>query len=176
MVDYSKKSSKKTTADGSKAYQRGADKEDRSLIYRNWRREVGKTEKNGRYRKTCYTSDLDQIEYVFHKDVPYPVAVFELTRYDHDEYDGPAHSWAKYRQSILDRFFLRDAQGKFVIKIAELLGCDAYIILFRKDLEAFWIFDMTHRDAQWVRKDADEYKLWLTELRDKKMESLKENA
>lgn len=164
MPDYGSQSSKKKTAEGTKARQRN-DTEDRSLIYRDWRREVGKTEKDGRYRKTAYTSDLDQVEYIFVKNEPIPIAIFELTRYDFDEYDGPNHSWAKYRSAILDRYFLRDAQGRFIQTVARKMEVPAFIVLFRHDLEAFWIFDLMHRDAVWVRKDAEQYKEWLAQLR-----------
>lgn len=172
MTDYSSKSSKKLTKDGTKARQR-EDKEDRSLMYRDWRREVGKTEKDGRFRKTSYTTDLDQIEYVFVKDVPIPVAILELTRYDFDEYEGTNHGWAKYRSSILDRYFIRDAQGRVIKELARLLNCEAWIVLFRHDLEAFWLFDLWHKDATWVRKTPEEYKQWLADLRTRKLETLK---
>jgi hypothetical protein len=171
MPDFSKQSSKKKTEAGTKARQRN-DTEDRSLIYRDWRREVGKTEKNGRFRKTGYTSDLDQVEYIFYKNEVHPIAIFELTRYDFDEYDGANHSWAKYRSSILDRYFLRDAQGKFIQTVARKMELPAFIILFRNDLEAFWIFDLMHRDAVWERKDAEQYKEWLADLRTQALEKL----
>lgn len=171
MPDYSKKSSKKKTVAGDKAYQRD-DKEDRSLGYRLFRRELGKSLKDGRYRKTPYTSDIDQVEFIFHDKKPIPVAVLEITRYDFDEYDGPAHSWAKYRQAILDRYFLRDSQGQFIQMISNKLGCEAWIVLFRHDLKAFWLFDVMHKDANWIRKTDEEYQEWLVDLRTKNMEKL----
>ena len=172
MTDYASQKSKKTTAAGTKARQRD-DKEDRSILYRDFRREVGKTEKNGRFRKTAYTSDLDQVEYLFIKDQPIPIAVFEITRYDFDEYAGPNHSWAKYRSAILDRYFLRDAQGKFIQAIAKKLECEAWIVLFRNDLESFWLFDLMHQDALWIHKDANEYKEWLVSMRERALEKIK---
>lgn len=175
MTDYASKSSKKLTADGTKARQRD-DKEDRSIIYRDFRREVGKTEKNGRFRKTAYTSDLDQVEYLFVKGEPIPIAIFEITRYDFDEYDGPNSSWAKYRSSILDRYFIRDAQGKFIQAIAEKLDCEAWIVLFRNDLESFWLFDLMHRDALWIHKDADQYKVWLADMRSRALLKIESKA
>ncbi|GAF91577.1 unnamed protein product, partial [marine sediment metagenome] len=71
-------------ADGSKAQQRGEkDKEDRSLIYRLWHRDIG---------PQYYVEDVDQVEWRRGKDGElHPVAVIELTRHDpNPEYpDGP---------------------------------------------------------------------------------------
>ena len=171
MTDYSKDSSKKKTVDGAKALQR-SDTEDRSLIYRDWRRETGKTEKSGVRRKTPYVTDLDQVEFIFVDNKPVPVAILEITRYDFDEYDGHNSSWAKYRSAILDRYFIRDSQGKFIQTIATILNCEAWIVLFRNDLESFWLFDLMHRDALWVKKNSDEYKEWLANLRTKALAKL----
>ena len=160
---------KKKTSTGAKARQRDDD-EDRSLVYRDWRREVvGK----GKKRSTCYTCDLDQVEYVIVKQEIHPVAIIELTRYDQDEYAGSSQSWAKYRSAVLDRYFFRDSQGRFVKKMAELIGVPAYLVLFRKDVESFWIFDMCCKDALWVKKDADEYREWLCEMKTKAIERIK---
>lgn len=160
---------KKLTASGAKARQRD-DTEDRTLVYRDWRREVvGR----GKRRATCYTSDLDQIEYVIVKNVPIPVAILELTRYDHDEHDGPSQSWAKYKSAILDRYFFRDAQGRFVKVMAERMGVPAYIVLFRKDLGSFYLFDMIDPRANWVHMEPDEYKEWLCQLKADAIEEIK---
>lgn len=174
MTNYASKESKKTTKIGTKARQRD-DKEDRSIAYRDFRREVGKVEKNGRLRKTAYTSDLDQIEYVFLNNKPIPIAIFEITRYDFDEYDGPNHAWLRYRSAIIDRYFKRDAQGKFIQTIAEKLDCEAWIVLFRFDLESFWLFDLMHRDALWIHKSADEYKQWLADMKERALKKLNDN-
>jgi len=162
--DYSDKSSKLLTADGSKALQR-LDTEDRTTGYRLWRREIGKTVKDGRKRRTPYTSDLDQIEYIFVDDVPVPVGILELTRFDMDENDMPSTSWMKYRNSVWERFFLRDAQGRFITMIAKALNCQAWIVLFRHDLQSFWLFNMLDQEASWIHKDASTYQDWLVELR-----------
>lgn len=174
MADYGSKESKKLTEAGTKAYQR-KDREDRSLDYRMRRRELGKTEKNGRLRKTPYTSDIDQVEYIFYKNEIYPVAILELTRYDFDEYDKPAPSWAKYRSSIITRYFTRDSQGRFCQKMAELLQCGAYIVLFRNDLKSYWIFDMLDQRGIWEHKTPEEYSKWLADLKENKIEELKAN-
>ena len=152
---------KELTEKGTKARQR-KDREDRSLIYRDWRREAVS---RGQRRQTCYTCDLDQIEYVFIKDEPHPVAILELTRYDHDEHDGTSQQWARYKAAVLDRYFFRDSQGRFVKAVAKGLGIPAYIILFRKDLKSFNIFDMVDPKANWIHKNDDEYRRWLCDLK-----------
>ena len=158
------KNDKKTTKSGAKARQRD-DKEDRTIAYRDFRREVGKVIKDGRKRNTCYVSDLDQIEYIFVDNIPVPLAIFEITRYDFDESELAPHSWAKYRTSILDRYFTRDAQGKFIVSIAENLDCAAYIVLFRYDTESFWVFDLLNNNHFWKHFNKDEYTQWLIDLR-----------
>jgi len=154
---------KKKTASGAKARQR-PDTEDRSLVYRDWRREVvGK----GKGRSTCYTSDIDQIEYVIVNNQVVPTVLLELTRYDFDEYDGPSQNWEKYLAAILDRYFLRDAQGIFVKAVSQKMDIPAFIVLFRNDMESFWLFDVNDKDALWVHKSPDEYKEWLCEFKTK---------
>lgn len=168
MTDFTSRSSSIKTESGTKARQRD-DTEDRSLVYRDWRREsVGK----GKKRSTCYTSDLDQVEYVIHKDEVYPVAIIELTRYDMEETDMAPHSWAKYRQSILDRYFIRDAQGKFIKKLSNLIGVPAYIVLFQKNLTSFWLFDVNDTQALWIHKTPEEYREWLASLKTAKVKDL----
>ena len=169
MTDYSSRKSSIQTESGTKARQR-SDTEDRSLVYRDWRREaVAK----GKKRDTCYTSDLDQVEYVIHKGEVFPVAILELTRYDMEETDMAAHSWAKYRQAVLERYFVRDAQGKFIQKISSLLQVPAYIVLFQKNLTSFWLFDVNDQKALWIHKTPEEYKAWLIEIKTKYVEHLK---
>ena len=165
MTDYTSDTSKKKTKFGTKARQRD-DKEDRTIVYRDFRRDVGKTIKDGRKRNTCYVSDLDQIEYIFVDNVPIPVAVLEITRYDFDENKLAPHSWAKYRTSILNRYFTRDAQGKFIVNIAKNLNCLAYIVLFRCDVESFWVFDLLNNNHFWKHFSKDEYIEWLVTLRE----------
>jgi len=173
MTDYASKSSKKMLKDGGgKAYQRD-DREDRTLDYRLLRREFGKS-KTGRFRDTPYTSDVDQVEYIFHKNEIHIVAMLELTRYDMDEGSLPPPSWVRYRSSLLTRYFNRDAQGKFCLKMSSLVGCPVWIVLFRKDLEAFWIFDITKNNSTWERKTQKEYSDWLSELKTNKLNELKE--
>lgn len=169
MTDFTDKKTRIETEAGTKARQR-TDKEDRTLVYRDWRREAVS---KGKRRSTCYTSDLDQIEYIIHKDEVYPVAVLELTRYDMEETDMAAHSWGKYRQSILERYFVRDAQGKFVQKMSALLNVPAYIVLFQKNLTSFWLFDLNDQKALWIHKTPDEYREWLTKLKTDKVEQFR---
>lgn len=171
MTDFASQSSKKKTCIGTKARQR-TDDEDRSLIYRDFRRLVGNQEKDNRIRKTAYTTDLDQVEYIFINGIPIPIAILEITRYDFDEYEGNIYSWIKYRTSILNRYFLRDAQGKVIQALAAALKCRAFIVLFRKDLGSFWIFDMIDKNADWIHKDQNEYKQWLIELREQALKVL----
>lgn len=166
MPDYSSQSSKKKIEGGVKARQRD-DNEDRSLIYRDFRRE---TVKKGEKKKTCYTSDVDQVEYIIVKGETIPVAILEITRYDFDEGDRPSQSWAKYLSAVLDRYFFRDNQGRFVKTIAAKLGIPAYIVLFRHDLEKFWIFDMCDTKALWIYKGKEEYRDWLAEIKLKALE------
>ena len=97
--------------------------------------------------------------------MPIPVAILELTRYDFDEYDRESQSWAKYRSAILDRYFFRDAQGRFIKVMSERMGVPAFIVLFRKDLGSFWLFDMCDPKALWIHKEPEEYKEWLCTMK-----------
>ena len=171
MTDYTKKSSKKLTEDGGKAKQR-VDDEDRSQSYRLWRREIGKKIKNGRRRASPYAIDIDQLEHIYIDDKPIPVALLEITRYDFDEKDAGVGGWSKYRQSILNRYFTRDAQASIVSMVSDKLECPAYIVLFRHDLKSFWLFDIKCgiESSTWFHLTEQEYVDWLVALKTRKME------
>ena len=164
---------KKLTDGGGKAMQRTGDTEDRSLPYRSFRREVCK---KGSKKETPYTCDIDQVEYIISKDQVYPVALIDITRYDQDEYAGKPESWSKYRAAVLDRYFFRDNQGNFMRTIANMLKIPAYLVLFRKDVQSFWVFEMTRKDADWVRMDQEEYMNFLKKLRTDAFQKLQEEA
>ena len=154
---------KKLTENGTKARQR-EDTEDRSLPYRDWRRTAGST-KVGARRSTCYTTDVDQVEFVIVKNEVHPVAVIDITRFDDDEYTKKPESWAKYRQAVLDRYFFRDSQGQFMRCVANKMGVPAYLVLFRKDVKSFWVFEMTKNDADWIHMSDEEYYEFLKKLK-----------
>ena len=121
--------------DGSKAYQRGGDEEDRVDIYKRWHRLAG---------DKLYMTDVDSIEWKFGPDgSPVPVSVVELTRVDSSDVSS------SYLDSILDRFYTRDMQGKASLCVAHRLGVPAYLVLFSSDLESFWVHQL---QSVWLGK------------------------
>jgi hypothetical protein len=138
---------KMTTSSGSKDHQRD-DWEDRAAVYRNWRYKAGLSR--------GYVADIDQLEYRFIDGVFTPIALLELTRVDDENWISP-----QYLNAITERF-KRDGQGKVAREVASLLGlaCEAWIVLFRKSLSEFWIYNLT-LEKGWVQMSQVEYRNWL---------------
>jgi len=124
------------------------DKEDRTIIYRDQRREY----------PFGYTQDVDQLEYSFLGDEIVFVASLELTRVDfNSKYpNGPT---PQYFTKILERFN-HDAQAKFSKQVAKKLGIDAYIVAFFEDMERFWVYNLS-KDKGWRTWNKKEYFDWL---------------
>jgi hypothetical protein len=139
----------KRTATGAKAHQRD-DREDRTIAYRIWRRGV---------EGSPYTSDVDQVEWIFVDGRVVPVAVLELTRIDHERI-GPA-----YLQAILDRYD-RQGQGMFARHVGRALQCNAYIVAYRYDLSTYHLYNLT-QNRGWVTMTQEEYSIWLQQHRDR---------
>lgn len=122
------------------------DREDRLSTYRSWRWNIpGKN----------YVCDADQIEYRITDGKIVPVALLELTRYDGDLDPTP-----NYLKAITNRFNLRDGQGNVARFLAGKLGCHAYIVLFRHNLNMFWLYDLTDNRGWW-RMNLQSYQYWL---------------
>ena len=136
----------KRTAAGAKAHQRD-DKEDRTIAYRIWRREVG---------GSPYTSDVDQVEWVVVDGEVVPAAVLELTRIDHERI-GPA-----YLQAILDRYNTQ-GQGMFARHVGRRLRCDAYIVAYKHDLTTYHLYNLS-QERGWVEMSQERYTTWLQQL------------
>lgn len=121
-------------------------KEDRSIAYTDWHREIG---------PDFPCQDIDQIEYRIIDGKIIPILMLELTRYDYE--NEPAD---QYFNAILERF--NKSQRKAATCFAELLGVDCVIVLFKFDLTRFWLFNLT-TDQGWYSLDEDRYKKWLKE-------------
>ena len=125
-------------------------REDRSLIYTDWRRtiDVG-----------TYCQDIDQVEYRIIDGEIVPVLMLELTRYDFDTEPNQ-----NYFAAILERF--SKSQRKAATKFATLLGVNCIIVLFKHDLTKFWLFNLTTNQG-WYSLDKKGYEDWLVKCRRK---------
>ena len=149
---------KTRTASGIKAYQRRDDL-DRSKIYRMQRRLFD--------RSTPYTTDVDQIEW----DGAVPVGVLELTLRDSKE-DKLRRSQPPdgYFAQILNRYDKRDKQGSYVCRVAQLLGCHAFIVVYNEYVDQFWVYRKTDPWTDgwprgWHYFDVDAYEQFLLDLK-----------
>lgn len=120
---------KKYNSNGQKAYQR-EDREDRSLVYRDWLRTIP---------VDGFFMDLDMIKFKNIDGVPTPVAVTELTRCDREEITEA------YLDAIEDRWFHRDNQASVILSVASKLEVPAYLVCFQKDLKWMWVFSFRIR-------------------------------
>lgn len=137
-------------APGNKRTQRNDAHIDRTADYRTWRRT---------FRHDCYVSDIDQVEWRITAGKPTPVVVLELTRID-----GEMPPPRKYLDAIVTRMTKRDAQGATIVALADRLGVDAVIVLFRENLREFWLWNLS-RPTQWFHRSRDQYEEWLTRHR-----------
>jgi len=121
---------KKYNTNGQKAYQR-EDREDRSLIYRDWLRTVP---------VDGWFLDIDFIKFKKVEGEIKPVAITELTRCDKPQIGQG------YLDAIIDRFFVRDSQGKTIQNVADKLGVPAYLVLFNKEMKWIWVFSFQKKE------------------------------
>jgi hypothetical protein len=141
----------KRTAVGTKAQQID-NNIDRTFAFRKWRRNIPDP--------APYTTDVDMIEWVYVDDEPKAVAVLELTRIDYNiKYPKVRPS---YLAAIKERY--EKGQKKLACKVAEALGCCAYIVAFREDLTQFYVCNLTH-DKGWRAMSEEGYEQWLRDLR-----------
>lgn len=134
----------------SKGRQR-QDNEDRTIAYREWRRQLG---------ASFYVTDLDHVEWRIRDGVPKAVAVFELSRVD-----GNIALPDSYLKAVLDRYNKRDGQGVIVKTLAEELKVSAWIILFRHDLSEFWVLNLSHPEQGWFKRVSPEnLSKWIRKL------------
>jgi len=139
---------KKLTINGTKAIQR-EDREDRLRDYKQWIYDQPK----------LYASDIDQIEWGYQNNQEEPVAVLELTRIDREFKPSD-----KYFEAIIHRFFVRDTQARRIIKVANRLGVDAYIVAFLQDLSGFSMYNLCKQDG-WKHISPQEYLNWHYQIR-----------
>ncbi len=151
-------SSKALNEQGNKARQRDDDDEDqdRAKVYRDWHYKLPKYK--GKSMSAC---DIDQVEYGYINGVLTPFALIELTRTDDPLGDNPNG----YLANILKRFMARDSQWKIPVMAAEGLGCKAWLVLFQKNLEHYWVFNLTD-GGHWFGLSEPKYEDWLHSLRD----------
>jgi len=133
------------------------DIEDRCFAYRDerWRRGAGQS--LGVSLNQCYIQDIDQLEYsIINGKIVY-VAILEITRVDkNSKYPNPTKS---YFNAILDRYE-NDFQGKLAVDLGSKLNCDAYIVLFKYNMETLWVYNLSQARG-WVEFSQENYFKWL---------------
>lgn len=128
-----------------KAFQRGSDNEDRSLVYRKWLRTV---ETNG------YYCDIDVVK-LNNGDLR---AITELTRCDSESIPNE-----NYFKAITSRWYSRDGQAEIIDKIADKLSIPAYLVVFNRDMKWFKVWSFNR--LEWSQPmNPQEYQAWLYSL------------
>ncbi|HEX3643381.1 MAG TPA: hypothetical protein VHV10_19010 [Ktedonobacteraceae bacterium] len=139
---------KRLTSSGAKAHQR-RDIENRILPYSLWHRTLD---------RSLLMLDVDFIKWRFRDGELVPVGVMEVTRVDSGKDVNE-----NYLNSILQRYDIRDLQGKIARKVAEALKTRAYIVLFRENCSEFWVYDLTYSRG-WIHFDPKEMRAFLKRL------------
>lgn len=121
-------------------------REDREWRFRDWHRD---------FPRWCYQMNLDVLEYrrASNGDLM-PVALLELSRFDGDRIPGPA-----YFSAWLDRIHERDDNAAALKKFAEMLCCDAYLVLFQADLRWFMVYNLSTGKG-WENMTPAAYMAW----------------
>ncbi len=158
MTDWADSISRAVNEHGNKEQQR-ADDEDRTKEYRQWHRTIPAYKDHN-----LSVADVDYIEYtvIDDKGTLIPHAVIELTRLDGDNPLLPQ----TYLDSVISRFVTRDKQHVLPRMVAEGLHVKAWLVLFRHNLQDFWVYNLTDETGWWDRNE-DGYIRWLHSLRDK---------
>jgi len=117
--------------------------------YRTWRRGFG---------NKLYASDIDQIEWRIVDGIPVPVALIEMTRVT-----GTKRVPVAYLESVLKRYTVRDPKSQLTINAAAHMGIDAYLVIYRENLEDFWVYNLTWGGA-WQAKTQQQYRDWVSSL------------
>lgn len=148
--DWTAPASRQTTLlEGVKAAQHRST-EDRTRVYREWRRTLG---------PGLYVNDVDHVEWRMVDGHVVPVALLELTRVN-----GLAPVPPTYLDRILDRMCDRDPQAKFACEIAARIGVSAFVVVFRWDCGAFWVYNLSARRGWWSLTP-EKYRTWIEGLR-----------
>lgn len=132
---------------GTKQMQRG-DNEDRVRAYLDWHKRS--------LPASCYGNDFDSIEWRIKDGKWYAVALLELTRLD-----GNVNPPPSYFESILNRMTKRDSQAELACVAAKILGCEAWVVLWRHDLSEFWVYNLSNNQHGWFHLSPEQYKKWL---------------
>ena len=123
--------------------------DDRALPYRVWRWD-NTIEKQ-------WVIDIDQIEFTYLPDGEMtPIGIIETT------YIDSPMAPPKYLEKILDRYG-GDAQGSVVKWVAKRIGCKAFIVLFTKGLDTFYVYNLTDSRGWWTLTEGN-YLRWLKSL------------
>jgi hypothetical protein len=138
---------KEINLQGQKDFQRGKDKEDRSLVYRNWLRTV---ETRG------FWCDVDFIKWKYLTGVPVPAAITDLTRVD------TTNVGEAYRMAIYERIFNRDQQGNILETLGKLLKIPVYLVLFPKEMN--WVWVLSFQKKKWKYFEINDWVKYLQQL------------
>lgn len=133
------------------------DIEDRCFAYRDerWRRGAGLSD--GISLNQCYIQDIDQLEYSIVNDKIIYVAILEITRIDKNEkYPNPTKP---YFDAILKRYE-KDFQGRLAVDLGKKLNCDAYIVLFKYNMEKLWVYNLSQKKG-FIEFSQENYFKWL---------------
>lgn len=140
---------KALTESGAKAHQRN-DSEDRSKEFRDFHRSLD---------RSLYAIDVDLVEWRFINGELTPVATIEITRVDNKQAATP-----QYLNQIIQRFDERDMQAKAAEILARKLEVKAWIVLFSKGCEEFWVYCLSDRSIGWRHFDKNRLEKWLQAL------------
>lgn len=137
---------KKMLANGQKAFQR-LDREDRSLVYRDWLRTV---DTNG------FWIDLDFVKWKNINGELRPVALTDLTRTDREFVTNA------YLCAIIERILYRDKQGYMLQKIGQMLNVPVYLVLYPKSMSWTKVYDFAKKE--WLNFTIDGWTEFLKKL------------
>ena len=100
---------------------------DNSEAYKSWHRTLD---------RHLYLTDVDSIEWRMHNGILTPVAVIELTTFADDGIGQ------EKRDAVRDRFDRKTMQGAATRAVASALKVPALVVLHKKDLSRFAVWDM----------------------------------
>lgn len=120
---------------------------DRAKEFQQWHRTLG---------RRLLASDVDLVEWRFIDGELVAVGVLEITLADCEPSD-------QYLDAIIHRYEKKDVQGRTARRVADSLGCKAWIVCYTQGCKNFWVWNLTESKG-WFRFDNKQMELFLEGL------------
>jgi hypothetical protein len=127
-------------ASGAKALEHKGGRDARATAeFTKWHRTIG---------REFWATDVDLIEWRSRYGTIMPVATWEVSAIS-----GAPNPPETYKDSVVERYNVRDLQGFAAREVANALGCHSFVLLAMPDLSQAWLYCLTDPRGWMLLKD-----------------------